>query len=239
MDNTMKIIMTLILLIFSNMTLSKIIASDLPDSYEDRSSSKEENSYFKEIEARAKNEDPYAQNLMGEYYQSPQSPNRSIKQAAYWYNKAAKNGNADAALSLGQLYSAGLLNEEKKCELAVYWYEKATAKYNNPIAWANIAWQLVTCDDPTFRDAKRALHIMKEYGDYTNNVAGTIDTMAAIYAELGQFKKAISLQETAIFLLEKHGNKERIKSHKNRLNLYKHKKTFSGFAHENPEDFIE
>ncbi len=220
-------------------TASSNIKTDLSINYDDRASSEEENKYFNELLERAENDNPYAQNLLGNYYQSPESPKRDLEQAAFWYNKSAENGNSNAAMSLGQLYSAGILDEEKKCEMAVYWYGKATEKYENPIAWANIAWQLVTCDNSAFRDAKKAFEIMQNYGDYTDNVAGTIDTMAAIYAELGKFKKAIILQETAIILLEKHGNEKRIKSHKYRLELYKKNKTFSGFAHENPEDFIE
>ena len=198
----------------------------------------EEKQYYNRLLERAESDNVYAQKTLADYYQSPQSPNRSLESAAFWYTKAAENGSLDAALSLGQIYSSGILGDEEKCETALYWYEIA-ATNGDPIAWTNIAWSLATCEDKKFRDGRRALEIMKLYGDKTGNVAGTIDTLAAIYAELGNFKEAITLQKTALLLINKNGNKERIKSQKLRLTLYKQNKSFSGFAHENPENFIE
>ncbi len=226
-----QIIYTTVLMLASIMTTQ----ANLTDS---EISFDEETMFFNQLLERAENGDSYSQNYLGDYYQSSASRNRNLEQAAYWYEKSAESGNLNAAMSLGQLFSAGILGDEKKCEMAVYWYEKAT-KFNDPLAWANIAWQLTTCDNKAFRDGEKALKIMKEHGNKTGNISGVIDTMAAIYAELGNFKKAIALQETAIFLLEKNGNKLRLKSHKNRLGLYKLNKAFYGFAHENPEEFIE
>jgi tetratricopeptide (TPR) repeat protein len=185
---------------------------------------------------RAESGNSYAQNSLAEYYHYSKTPIRDLDQAIYWYEKAAENGNTDAALNLSNFYSAGFFGEENKSKMALYWLEKA-AKNKDPLAEVNIAWLLVTTEDESIRDGKRALDIIEKYGNKLGFTAGILDTLAAIHAELGNFNKAITLQETAIFLIQKGDNKQRILSHKNRLSLYKQHKTFTGFAHENMEAY--
>lgn len=184
----------------------------------------------------AENGDAYAQNSLAEYYHYSEAPIRDLDLAIYWYDKAAENGNTNAALNLSNFYSAGFLGEENKSKMALYWLEKA-AKNKDPLAMVSIAWLLVTTEDKSIRDGKRALSIIEEYGNKLGFTAGILDTLAAIHAELGDFDKAVTLQETAIFLINKGDNKQRIQSHKNRLSLYKLHKTFTGFAHENIEAY--
>jgi tetratricopeptide (TPR) repeat protein len=58
--------------------------------------------------------------------------------------------------------------------------------------WQSWAWQLATCPDAQFRDGRKAL----EYALKT----GHPETIAAAYAELGQFDKAVKWQKSAITL---------------------------------------
>lgn len=185
---------------------------------------------------RAENGDSYAQNSLAGYYHFSEAPIRDLEQAIYWYGKAAENGNTNAALTLSNFYSAGFLGEENKSKMSLYWLEKA-AKNNDPLAKVNLAWLLATSEDKSIRDGEKALNIMEMYGNEAGFTAGVLDTLAAIHAELGNFDKAVTLQETALFLIQKGENKQRIKSHQNRLSLYKQNKTFSGFAHENLEAY--
>ncbi len=185
---------------------------------------------------RAEDGNAYAQNSLAEYYHYAKAPIRDLDQAIYWYEKAAENGNTNAALALSNFYSAGFLGEENKSKMALYWLEKAAEK-KDPLAMVNIAWLLVTTEDKSIRDGKRALDIIEKYGNKLGFTAGILDTLAAIHAELGDFDKAVILQETALFLIQKGDNKQRIQSHNNRLSLYKQHKTFTGFAHENIEAY--
>ena len=185
---------------------------------------------------RAEKGNAYAQKNLAKYYHYSKAPIRDLDQAIYWYEKAAENGNTQSALTLSNFYSAGFLGEENKSKMALYWLEKATAN-NDPLAQVNLAWLLVTSEDNSIRDAKRALAIIEKYGNKVGFTSGIIDTLAAIHAELGNFDKAVTLQETALFLIQKSDNKQRIASHKNRLSLYKQHKKFTGFAHENMEAY--
>ena len=83
-----------------------------------------------------------------------------------------------------------------------------------------LAWPLATSPDPKLRDGPRAVALAEKA------VAGTdrkkpmiLDTLAAAYAEAGQFTNAIRVQEEAITLLkneaEKHDYASRLKLYEN------------------------
>ncbi|MDG2408426.1 MAG: hypothetical protein P8M53_05390 [Pirellulales bacterium] len=65
----------------------------------------------------------------------------------------------------------------------------------------NLAWILATCPDKALRDAPRAVTLAEQAARSTNYVdASTLDTLAAAYAELGAFEKAVMTQRKAIEL---------------------------------------
>jgi tetratricopeptide (TPR) repeat protein len=85
-------------------------------------------------------------------------------------------------------------------------YERAIADYDKAIAispdesaaYNNLAWLLATCDDPQFRDGKRAVEVATracELSKWTD--PNQIDTLAAALAEAGEFTRAVSMQERA------------------------------------------
>jgi tetratricopeptide (TPR) repeat protein len=111
-------------------------------------------------------------------------------------------------------------------------YEKAISDYKEAIriapkfagAYVNRAWLWATCFDAKFRDGQKALESATRACELSEwKGANELDTLAAAYAEIGDFDKAVEYQEKA--------NKLRTDSEDNekgeeRLELYKDKKPY-------------
>jgi tetratricopeptide (TPR) repeat protein len=95
----------------------------------------------------------------------------------------------------------------------------------SPTSQNGIAWLLCTSPDPKVRDGKRALEAAQKACELTGyKNGGYLDTLAAAYAELGQFDKAVEWQEKAL----KAGDipvKDQDAARK-RLELFKQKKPY-------------
>ncbi len=87
-----------------------------------------------------------------------------------------------------------------------------------------LAWCLVICPDDEYRDGKRGLELAKRACELLPT-AHHWDTLAAAYAELGQFDEAVQWQEKALanpdFSLQ-----QDLEGAKRRLQLYKEKKPY-------------
>jgi tetratricopeptide (TPR) repeat protein len=91
----------------------------------------------------------------------------------------------------------------------------------NVVVCGNLAWLLSTCPLDEIRNGRRAVELATfacEFGKFQNPAA--IDTLAAAYAEVGDFDSAIKWEEKAIELGA--GDQE----FKDRLALYKQKKPY-------------
>ena len=67
-----------------------------------------------------------------------------------------------------------------------------------PRNYNDLAWYLATCPQRDFRDGKRAIQYATKSCEMTNwNRGDFIDTLAASFAETGEFEKAISREEEA------------------------------------------
>jgi serine/threonine protein kinase/Flp pilus assembly protein TadD len=90
-----------------------------------------------------------------------------------------------------------------------------------------LAWFLATCPDSNSRDGTNALTFAEKAVAATKRKnPAYLDTLAAAFAEAGQFAKAISTQQEAIALLQ---NEQQKKDYASRLKLYE-----SGIPYRNP-----
>lgn len=114
-------------------------------------------------------------------------------------------------------------------------WAKAAADYakvvelnpQSPVGQNGLAWLLATAPDDKVRDGKRALEAAKkacELTEYKNG--GYLDTLAAAYAEVGEFDKAVEWQEKAL----KAGDipVKDLDAARQRLELFKAKKAYRG-----------
>lgn len=82
-----------------------------------------------------------------------------------------------------------------------------------------LAWLYATCPDPRFRDGKLALKSAKKACDLSKwKEASKLSVLAAAYAELGDFPKAIQWQERAI---ARYADPQDKKMGKTRLGVFK------------------
>lgn len=110
-------------------------------------------------------------------------------------------------------------------------YEKAIADYTqarrlDPKYWnsyASLAWLLATCPDPKFRDGVKAVADAKRACELTQWSDGNlIDTLAAAYAEAGNFQEAVKWQEKALSMCADDAKTD----FQSRLDLYKSGKPY-------------
>jgi tetratricopeptide (TPR) repeat protein len=111
-------------------------------------------------------------------------------------------------------------------------WEKAIADYNQAIsldckcavAHDRRAWLWATCPDGEYRDAKRAVESATKACELSTwNESNYLDTLAAAYAEAGDFDAAVKWQSNAIELLTDEKKKQEYRS---RLKLYGEKKPY-------------
>ncbi len=112
-------------------------------------------------------------------------------------------------------------------------YEKAIVDYGEAIlidpkkaeAFNEIAWLLATCPKPELRDGKKAVKFANKAIELSEGkVSGVIDTMAAAYAELGDFVKAVQYQKQ--YLETPKLSEKLISEAKQRLVLYEAHKPY-------------
>jgi hypothetical protein len=111
-------------------------------------------------------------------------------------------------------------------------YDRAIADYSEAIcldpgfdySYNNRAWLWATCPDARYRDGKRAVESATRACELSEwKTADLIDTLAASYAEAGDFDAAVKWQSRAIELL----SDEKVKDvYRTRLKLYREKKPY-------------
>ena len=94
------------------------------------------------------------------------------------------------------------------------------ADYHN-----NLAWLLATCPDPRLRNGPRAVTLAQRACRLTGqNRPDMLDTLAAAYAENGQYDQAVHTARRAIELARQTGNEKLATGIAGRLRLYENRK---------------
>jgi tetratricopeptide (TPR) repeat protein len=94
----------------------------------------------------------------------------------------------------------------------------------NPVTCNGRAWTWATCPDAKFRNGQKAVEAATKACELTDwSEAGIIDTLAAAYAEIGEFAQALKWQTRAIELETDTKNKEEFVA---RFKLYQAKKPY-------------
>jgi Flp pilus assembly protein TadD len=89
------------------------------------------------------------------------------------------------------------------------------------LAQNNLAWLLATCPEASSRDGQRAMALARQamqLSGVTN--PQLLDTLAAAYAEAGQFGEAVEMARRALSLPATQNNKALADALQTRLKLY-------------------
>lgn len=90
-----------------------------------------------------------------------------------------------------------------------------------------LAWILATCEEAGRRDGQGAVRWAKSACELTKFAHHKfMDTLAASYAEAGQFEKAVETSGQAVKLAEKAGDRSAAKTYSDRLELFKAHKPY-------------
>ena len=163
-------------------------------------------------------------------------------QDAYSYNRLGfsfyRSGNLDEAIkNFNESITLDSSNAEPFTYRAVVYeaqkkYDQAVDSYTRALELApehsftlnNFAWLLITAEDPRFRNPEKALELSQKAVMLTNmrNTA-FLDTLAATYAELNQFGKAVETQALIFKLLEAKGPSKQAAEAMEVLTKYKNK----------------
>jgi hypothetical protein len=98
-----------------------------------------------------------------------------------------------------QVQLASRCENEGKIEEAIQHYRKALdVDSNNPVALNNLAWILATASRPELRNGEEAAQLATKAVELTDyKIPRVIETLAASYAEAGEFSKAVEMEQIA------------------------------------------
>jgi tetratricopeptide (TPR) repeat protein len=86
----------------------------------------------------------------------------------------------------------------------------------------NLAWLLATNPDPTVRDGTQAVKLASWAAELTHQLdPGALDTLAAAYAEAGNFKEAIAAAEQGLRLTDASRDKGLVDQLQTHLTFYR------------------
>ncbi|HWW00177.1 MAG TPA: hypothetical protein VNZ64_10820 [Candidatus Acidoferrum sp.] len=133
-----------------------------------------------------------------------------------WWRDVAKRGNAKLQACVAEFYHYGRGVTQDEAE-ALRWYRRA-ANAGDRVGLKAAAWLMATSDDPKVRDGSAAVSFAEKVDDATKHKDPLIlDTLAAAYAEAGQFEKAVTTEKSAIAVSKTDSQRNEFQA---RLRLY-------------------
>ncbi len=132
---------------------------------------------------------------LGYLYESGLGVSQDLSQAQHFYLQAAELGDTHAQLQVAAI----LQSEAKDIAGAVYWLRQAAAA-DSTEGLNNLAWILSTSVDADLRDSVAAIKFATQAVVQAETPI-SLDTLAAAYAEAGQFEEAIATQQRALAML--------------------------------------
>ena len=131
---------------------------------------------------------------LGYLYETGTGTGADLATAENWYRRAAEQDDPVAQYQLGSLIFQPA--QQDKTATALYWFERAASE-GHLGGENNAAWILSTSKHDRIRNGALALHLAQRAVAQVEN-PGTLDTLAAAYAENGDFARAIATQRSAI-----------------------------------------
>ena len=135
-----------------------------------------------------------AYTALGYLYESGTGTEVDLDTARNWYRRAAEEDDPVAQYRLASLIFQSA--QEDRIATALYWFERA-ASGGHADSENNAAWILATSKHDRIRNGVLALHLAQR-AVAQDESPGTLDTLAAAYAEKGDFARAVATQRSAI-----------------------------------------
>lgn len=172
------------------------------------------------LDIAANNGHTAAQRELGKSYMSAsRSIPRDIDVALKWLKVAARKGDAEAEFSIGIIF-LGSKNRQPDQASALHWFKKAAAKGNSG-AMNNLAWIYATSPNKSLRNGEQAIKLAKRLLLLNPKSSTLLDTLAAAFAENGEFDLAIIHQEKAWQQLPEGLSQNVLDGYRKRLDSYK------------------
>jgi tetratricopeptide (TPR) repeat protein len=111
-------------------------------------------------------------------------------------------------------------------EALVHWQKAHSIDPGRISATLGLAWLLATAPEASLRNGAEAVHLAESAKDSAPDNAEALDTLAAAYAEDGQFQRASSTAAHALELAKAQGNQKRATEVHTRQLLYEESKPF-------------
>lgn len=149
-----------------------------------------------------------------------------IQSGMKWIAAAANSGYSPAQRMMGQsIFATQEALDRGRALAAISWLRNASMA-GDDVATVWLAWELATSPVAELRDGAAALDLVRsEFSNYFDEVR-LLETEAAAYAELGEFRKAAKLQRKA--LKQAKDNDWTIPLISERLAVYEHHEAFTG-----------
>jgi TPR repeat protein len=142
--------------------------------------------------------DPNAEVNLGWMYHEGKGVPQDYRKAVELYQKAADQGYATGQAYLASQYASGK-GVPTDYQKAVDLFHKAVNQGQSPNVFNDFAWFLATCPDQSQRNGKDAVTYANKACQLSGwKKANFISTLAAAFAELGDFDTAVKYQQQAI-----------------------------------------